>query len=117
MSTGHSLSRKDYVEKFRHEVAEMVRITEIKNADYADGNDAFQNFTMIEKSSNGHISTEAGILTRMSDKFQRVVNLSSRPARVNDEAITDTLRDLAVYSIILKLYLETKNENQHTAGN
>lgn len=85
----------------------MSETTERKNKDYAGGGDAFANFRMCEEL--GLCSVEKGILVRMSDKMSRIANLLDKEAAVKDESVTDTLLDLAVYSIILKIYME---ENQ-----
>jgi hypothetical protein len=46
----------------------------------------------------------------MADKMSRIINLTERDAEVKDESINDTLVDLANYSIILKLYIESKSK-------
>ena len=50
-------------------------------------------------------SVEEGILVRMTDKINRIATLIYQDNAVKDEKIQDTLLDLAVYSIILKTYL------------
>jgi hypothetical protein len=106
---GH-LSQVEYLAKFREFTGRMIAITESKNRDYASGDDAFQNFRMVE--SIGLTSVEIGILTRMSDKFQRIANLiqPGREAQVKTESISDTLFDLANYSVILAIYLSTEGK-------
>lgn len=90
---------------------DCVAISKVKNADYAHGDDPFQNFRVIERLTAGQISTESGILVRMSDKMQRISNLlqPGREAKVVDESILDTLSDLSNYALILRVYLENKN--------
>lgn len=90
---------------------DMLDIMHAKNDDYADADnskDPFANFRLCERM--GICSTERGILTRMSDKMQRLVNILDRPMKVMDEAIDDTLQDLANYAIILKVYREMRDE-------
>ena len=41
-----------------------------------------------------------GILVRMSDKWARIVQLSTKEAAVKDETIEDTLLDLANYALL-----------------
>jgi hypothetical protein len=83
-----------------------------KNDGYAgkDADDPWANFRMAEMLG---ISAFQGCLIRMSDKFIRVCNLSKDPT--NDqvgEHITDTLLDLAVYSLIaICLYNEKPRED------
>lgn len=100
------MSPSDYLERFRQILDNMLATTTAKNHDYAGLEDAFANFRMVE--SMGLAPTETGILTRMTDKLIRVSNLLQREAKVKDEAIGQTLLDLAVYSIILAIYLEHK---------
>ena len=52
-------------------------------------------------------SVENWILTRMTDKLARIIQLKDKQWLV-DEKITDTLEDLANYSIILLLYFKSK---------
>jgi hypothetical protein len=47
----------------------------------------------------------------MTDKLQRIANLLSKPADVASESILDSTLDLAVYSVILYIYLEDKWNN------
>lgn len=52
-------------------------------------------------------------LVRISDKFNRVKNLLKPGAvqKVNDEAVIDTLTDLANYSIMLRMEIEKRQGN------
>jgi hypothetical protein len=93
---------KGYDETLRR----MKEIHEAKSHDYSGDEDAFRNFRLCEEL--GLCPVELGILVRMTDKLSRVTNLMNTEARVNDEKVTDTLIDLANYSIILKCYLESK---------
>lgn len=102
------MTQEEYFKRFQEECNNELQLTKNKNADYADIQDAFANFRQIEHLTSGRISVEAGILTRMSDKFTRVANLLARPAAVADESILDTLRDISVYAKILRIYLQDK---------
>lgn len=106
------MNRADYLEAFEAITDRMLDTTRRKNGDYADGDDAFQNFRMVEHA--GIATVEQGILTRMSDKFQRAANLlqPGREAQVKDESVEDTLIDNAVYSIILLIYRRSKKPQQ-----
>ncbi len=102
------MNQEQYLNRFKEIVAEMVTLTTNKNHDYAgkQAEDAFCNFKLIE--SLGVTTTEAWFIVRMTDKLQRVSNLIKQDAKVCDEKITDTLLDLAIYSIMMKIYLEQK---------
>lgn len=52
----------------------------------------------------------------MTDKISRIANLIHSEAKVKDEKITDTLIDLAVYAIIMKIYLDTKDKESYTTS-
>lgn len=79
-----------------------------KNADYANGADAFANFRM---SKLLHIPEAKGVLLRMQDKMARMVSLIDRgDLKVKDESMTDTIIDLINYSVILHGLLK---ESEH----
>lgn len=114
----HSLSQKDYFQIFEKESLEEVELTRRKNTDYACDANAFKNFNVIEYLTDGAVTTEEGILTRLSDKFIRVVHLLTRlegSHKVKDESVLDTLRDISVYSKILRIYLMTKPKGSNYA--
>jgi len=90
-------------------VFEMLDTMERKNHDYA-GWEEYKNFTLVEKL--WVCSVEQWVLVRMSDKFSRLSTLLNKEAKVKDETITDTLIDLANYSIILASYLKDKWEEK-----
>lgn len=79
-----------------------VELARRKNSDYAGtarGEDAFFNF---RSSVNVGVSPRRAILVRMSDKLSRCSTLLDRPPEVEDEAIRDTLIDIANYAAILE---------------
>lgn len=100
------MRQNDYLSAFKQLAADKFLLTNRKNKDYADNQDAFANFRLIEVLTHGRISTEEGILVRMTDKLQRIANLLYKRAAVSDEAITDTLKDLSIYADILNIYLQ-----------
>ena len=81
---------------------QLTSIYKQKNSDYGN--------------SFGEMFAELGIITaitRIGDKYNRIKNLAkSGQQHVKDEAITDTLLDMAGYSILAFRYLkEHKDEN------
>lgn len=96
----------DYLFAFRKITEEMCALTAAKNKDYSGDHDAFANFRLVEQI--GLCPTEVGILTRLSDKLARVGRLLNKSAAVKSESVEDTLLDMAVYSIILLVYLRSK---------
>jgi len=100
------MNRKDFVKQIENNQAQDLEILQAKNQDYANGDDPFQNFSMVEDA--GLCSVEKGIAVRMSDKLQRVFNLLDEQAAVDDETVADTLSDLRNYANILQVYLENE---------
>lgn len=89
--------RMSKVQKFRELTEQMAETYAKKNADYGDS-------FGVSIRKYGPI---AG-LTRISDKFNRLENLLlNKGQQVSDESVSDTLMDLANYSIMLKMELET----------
>lgn len=74
------------------------------NEIYAKKNTAYGNSFGDTFKSLGLISA----ITRMSDKWNRIVNLSKHPERnkVEDESLVDSLKDLANYCLMTVLELE-----------
>lgn len=71
-----------------------------KNADYGDS---------FGKSFKEYGLTMACI--RLEDKLNRIKALSKQEAQVSDESITDTLMDLANYSIMTLIEMSRDEEN------
>jgi hypothetical protein len=112
---GKDMTQEKYLELFKQLCDRELAITTAKNSDYADEDNAFANFEIIRHLSSGRITPEQGFVVRMSDKLQRIVNLTSRPNRVLDETIEDTLFDLAVYCKLFQCYLMAKKEGSSNA--
>jgi hypothetical protein len=102
------MNRADYSKRFNEICQGMMDLTQKKGSDYAGADNVFRNFEFVEKLTEGRVSAIDGLLVRMSDKFMRASNLLTRSAQVADEKVTDTLLDLACYSIILKIMLENR---------
>lgn len=83
---------------------ELKEIHSNKNHDYAN-EDPLSNFRISEKMG---IPAWKGCLVRISDKFSRICNFAKKEElKTKDENIEDTLKDLAVYSLIcIILYRE-----------
>jgi predicted ATP-grasp superfamily ATP-dependent carboligase len=69
-----------------------------KNHDYSEGaKDPLSNFRMCESLG---IPAWKGVLVRISDKWSRITQLSTKEAQVKDESIEDTLLDMANYCLL-----------------
>ena len=109
------MKQQEFLERLNRFYQGNVETSRRKNSDYAGSGDAFANFRSIEHLTHGKVSVEMGILTRMSDKMQRVANLLESDPQVKSESVYDTLQDLANYAGILAIYLESKRSNGQTA--
>ncbi|RME05621.1 MAG: DUF1599 domain-containing protein [Deltaproteobacteria bacterium] len=94
------MTRSDYL-KFHAEFTERARsLSDRKNQDYSDDDDAFANLNLCEVVCPG-MSCEQGIVVRMSDKLARLGRLLQRDASVPEESIEDTLLDVVNYAVLL----------------
>jgi len=97
--------------RFKEILAEMNRIHEAKDHDYA-GDVPFSNF---RKSESFGVPAWKGAMVRMSDKWSRLCTLATKDAMVKDEKFEDTLLDLANYALIIYILREeeAKKQAQH----
>ena len=74
-----------------------------KNADYGDSfSETYHKLGIISA------------LTRISDKYNRLISLATKPEeerKVKDESIQDTLLDLSNYCIMTVIEMENEKEN------
>lgn len=93
------------VKQFKKIAEDLSYLYERKNNDYGDSfGKTFQSLGIISA------------VTRISDKYNRVVSLATgKEQKVKDEAIEDTLKDLASYCIMTLIelgYGEDKSFNE-----
>jgi len=93
---------------------ELKALHESKDEDYAGG-EPLSNFKQCEKFG---VPAWRGVMVRLSDKFSRLVSLAGKNGAhaVADEGIEDTLRDLAVYSVICLRLWQMASEDAPPAG-
>ncbi len=108
------VSQEEYLEMFKQITEEMYATTKAKNSDYTgDADDAFKNFTAVEISSGGVVTTEGGFFTRMTDKMMRFSGfIRNGVLKVQDEKIEDTILDLAVYCILFVCYRRSQRQKE-----
>ncbi len=108
------MTHEQFIIALAEEYDRNLSISKAKNVDYTNTSDPFSNFQMIEKLTNGSITTEQGIITRLTDKISRIIGLLAKggdsKALVKDEKIGDTISDACNYLMILKVYLNDKNK-------
>lgn len=104
------MNKEQYLKTFEELTTQMLEITKKKNSDYTgDDSSPFKNFTMVE--AIGFASTEQGFLTRITDKVMRISSfVKNGTLQVKDEAVEDTLLDLANYSLLMICYLRSKKD-------
>ena len=79
-------------------ISDLAETYEAKNADYGDSvGDTYKKF--------GDVS----FLTRITDKYNRILSLMNKEAEVNDESINDTILDMANYCC---LWLASRKLNE-----
>jgi len=100
------MNRQQYLDVFKDTCDEMLNLTTRKNNDYGGVTDPFKNFRDFGVK---------GVLVRMSDKFARIKTAlwEERELKVADEVIEDTIFDLAVYSVILRIILEAQKNGTY----
>ena len=102
----NKMTRIQYLDAFKDMTTEMLALTTRKNNDYGGTSDPFKNFREFGV---------LGILVRMSDKWARIKTalVENRELQVKDESIEDTIFDLAVYSVILRIVREAQKNGTY----
>jgi len=101
-------------ELFKHHQAvckEALEIMVKKTHDYAgaEGDSPFANFEKTELM--GISSTEAGFLTRITDKVSRLVTfMNAGELKVENESYQDATLDIINYLILFGAYVESKEQ-------
>lgn len=89
------MKNKNKTETFEDITKEMIEMYTRKNHDYGDSfGETFKKLGLISA------------VTRISDKVNRLVSLSTKDAKV-DESLEDTLLDLASYSVMTLIELRS----------
>ena len=95
MKQGHS--------RFYEILEELKKLHDVKNKNYATDQNPLSNFKECERLG---IPAWQGCLVRMLDKVSRLVELAKGKPVMVKESFADTLRDLAVYTIICEVLWE-----------
>ena len=89
--------------EFHEELKELGALHDKKQQDYGTDADPFANVRAAEEFG---VPAWLGCLIRMNDKMTRLKNFAKKGS-LSNESVEDSLRDLAVYSLIaLLLYRE-----------
>lgn len=76
---------------------EIAELHSRKNHDYSKDGDPLSNLRACEAIG---IPAYKGVLVRLQDKWSRLVELSKKEAKVKEESVEDTLKDMAVYALL-----------------
>lgn len=95
---------KELAGLYKHKLETM----KLKNKDYANNNDVFNNFTETGKYSN--LPEEKVVIVQLGNKLSRISNLIDGK-KPNFESILDSILDLSCYADLFYLY-EKEKENK-----
>jgi hypothetical protein len=100
------MNRQQYLDAFKDMTTQMLDLTTRKNNDYGGVSDPFKNFREFGVQ---------GILVRISDKWARIKTAlqEGRELQVKDEVIEDTIFDLAVYCVILRIVRQAQKDGTY----
>lgn len=93
-------------EKMKVIFDEVLALTQVKVADYSPPDDSFKAMQAVERV--GLHSTEEGILGRVYEKLDRIINMlkSGKAPEVKDEPTSQTLRDCIGHLALLIIWIE-----------
>ncbi|MBK9019807.1 MAG: hypothetical protein IPL72_07310 [Sulfuritalea sp.] len=109
---GSVLGGRLNVDEFRNELEAIYKLHAAKCSDYtADSADRLANYRF--SASMMGIPIERGMLGRLAEKFFRLKSIFEKDGdvKVADETIQDTLRDIAVMCVLLKLELDGRGRD------
>ena len=95
-------SHNPLLASMRDTFATCLLLAELKNGDYANGDDPFQNF---RRSTVVGVPVDRAILVRLMDKLARISNILDKDTMVADEKVDDTIEDAINYLAILRAWL------------
>ena len=92
-------------DRFHELLNELGELHDKKQADYGSDEDPFAN---VRQSREWGLDPWVGALVRLNDKVQRLKSMV-RNGSLNNESAEDSMRDIAVYSIIALVLKEEQD--------
>ena len=89
--------------RFYKLLEEIADLHERKNASYAQYKDPLSNLKFCERLG---VSSSLGCVVRMGDKWSRLEQLIQGKPDMVGESIKDTLKDMAIYSLLCIILIE-----------
>lgn len=96
--------------RFHEILGELAELHDRKQADYGRGDDPFAN---VRASHEWGVPGWVGAMIRGNDKIRRLQSLIAN-GKLENESAEDSLRDLAVYSIIALVLFEQERLSGNT---
>lgn len=107
MEEQNTPSARPTPDPFREELEALYRLHAAKRSDYtADSGDIMANYRFSAEMMG--VPIERGMFGRMAEKFFRLKSIFEKggDVKVSDETVQDTLRDIAIICVLLKLELD-----------
>lgn len=96
--------------RFHEILSELGELHDRKQLDYGRGDDPFAN---VRSSAEWGVPGWVGSMIRANDKIRRLQSLIAN-GKLENESAEDSLRDLAVYSVIALVLFEQERETGNT---
>ena len=104
---GSVLGGRPVVDEFRDELEAIYKLHAAKRSDYtADSIDRLANYRFAGKAIG--VSVEEAMFMRLSEKYFRSMNVFNKGGQVavTEEKLEDTLGDLCILSLLIRLALK-----------
>ena len=100
-------------DEFRDELDAIYALHAAKRSDYtADSDDRLANYRFASEMMG--VPIERGMLGRMAEKIFRLKSIFEKDGdvKVSDETPSDSLRDIAIIAVLMKLELDRRRHEQ-----
>lgn len=102
---------QDRIPEFGKTLLKMLELHRAKNQDYATDSDPMSNFTVSTYiNSLFDKNRDKSFAVLIGTKLGRLATLLNSGKEPNNESVTDTMDDIAIYMILWKCDLNMRNE-------